>query len=160
MNSGLWSWSRHPNYFGEILLWFGIWLVCISPAVRGVVVGRAAQALYASVLGPVFLTRIAPPCLYLSQYFYCSYLVFHCKRSPTPRNDIRRIRTGKLTANFFDVLAFSIQSRHQFTPRCQRFSNERFSSSCQFMYSSHRKKMRRRGGRTRMEMRPEEVMLR
>jgi steroid 5-alpha reductase family enzyme len=56
MNKGLWSWSRHPNYFGEILLWFGIWLVCISPATQGVVTGRAAAALYASVLGPLFLT--------------------------------------------------------------------------------------------------------
>lgn len=40
---GLWSWSRHPNYFGEIALWIGIalialpvlggwqWLTLISP---------------------------------------------------------------------------------------------------------------------------------
>lgn len=43
INTGLWSWSRHPNYFGEIVLWIGIaiialpnlqgwgWLTLISP---------------------------------------------------------------------------------------------------------------------------------
>jgi len=43
INSGLWAWSRHPNYFGEITLWVGIaimalpilidwqWAVLVSP---------------------------------------------------------------------------------------------------------------------------------
>lgn len=43
IQSGLWAWSRHPNYFGEILLWTGIavislpllsgtqWVVLVSP---------------------------------------------------------------------------------------------------------------------------------
>lgn len=43
IQTGLWRWSRHPNYFGEILLWAGIavmsipilsgsqWVVLVSP---------------------------------------------------------------------------------------------------------------------------------
>jgi len=34
IRSGLWAWSRHPNYFGEILLWWGIALVAL-PAIQG-----------------------------------------------------------------------------------------------------------------------------
>ncbi len=32
--TGLWAWSRHPNYFGEILLWVGVAVVAL-PALRG-----------------------------------------------------------------------------------------------------------------------------
>lgn len=51
---GLWSRSRHPNYFGEILLWIGV-LVVALPALRG--------WQYVALLSPVFvallLTRVS-----------------------------------------------------------------------------------------------------
>lgn len=34
MNEGLWRFSRHPNYFGEILQWWGIWL-CVASLPNG-----------------------------------------------------------------------------------------------------------------------------
>lgn len=34
IQQGLWAWSRHPNYFGEILLWAGIALAAF-PVLEG-----------------------------------------------------------------------------------------------------------------------------
>lgn len=55
-NKGLFSWSRHPNYFGEIIIQFSIFMIAVSPAASGYVRGAAYRALYASILGPIFLT--------------------------------------------------------------------------------------------------------
>ena len=46
ITSGLWSYSRHPNYFGEILLWTGIAIMSIS----------SLQGLqYITLISPVFV---------------------------------------------------------------------------------------------------------
>ena len=30
LDTGLWAWSRHPNYFGEVTLWWGMFLVAVE----------------------------------------------------------------------------------------------------------------------------------
>ena len=54
ITSGLWAWSRHPNYVGEITLWVGVAMVAF-PALSG---GQ-----YLTLISPVFvfvlLTRIS-----------------------------------------------------------------------------------------------------
>nr|XP_010926476.2 uncharacterized protein LOC105048739 [Elaeis guineensis] len=48
-NVGLWKYSRHPNYFGEILLWWGIFVAC-TPVLEG--------AEWLVVVGPIFVTLL------------------------------------------------------------------------------------------------------
>lgn len=46
VTTGLWAWSRHPNYFGEILLWTGI-AVIAWPELEG---GQ-----YITLISPIFV---------------------------------------------------------------------------------------------------------
>lgn len=53
-NAGIWAFSRHPNYFGEIFLWWGIWILCLSPSTNGPVSGGGYAAQYAAIVSPLF----------------------------------------------------------------------------------------------------------
>lgn len=47
MTTGLWRYTRHPNYFGEVTLWWGIWLVALSVPYG-----------WATVIGPLTITTL------------------------------------------------------------------------------------------------------
>lgn len=42
MKSGLWKYSRHPNYFGEVTMWWGIWLMAVTSGGWITIVGPLA----------------------------------------------------------------------------------------------------------------------
>jgi steroid 5-alpha reductase family enzyme len=54
ISTGLWAWSRHPNYCGEILLWIGIALIAL-PALSG----WSLLTLISPVFVYVLLTRVS-----------------------------------------------------------------------------------------------------
>lgn len=54
ITSGLWAWSRHPNYFGEIILWIGV-AVIAAPVLQGWQLATLASPLFVWLL----LTKIS-----------------------------------------------------------------------------------------------------
>ena len=54
IHSGLWKFSRAPNYFGEILLWWGIFIIVNSVAISDIANENVKKALWASILSPIF----------------------------------------------------------------------------------------------------------
>ena len=54
IQSGLWAWSRHPNYFGEIVLWVGVAIIAYP---------ELAGWQYVTLVSPLFvyllLTRVS-----------------------------------------------------------------------------------------------------
>ncbi len=49
ITGGLWAWSRHPNYFGEIILWTGIAVIAF-PALTG--------WQYLTLISPIFVVLL------------------------------------------------------------------------------------------------------
>jgi len=47
MDRGVWSWSRHPNYFGDTAFWWGMWIVALE-----------AGSTWWTVIGPIAITVI------------------------------------------------------------------------------------------------------
>jgi len=47
MKTGLWKYSRHPNYFGEVVQWWGVWLMTIM-TVTG----------WIGIVGPITITGL------------------------------------------------------------------------------------------------------
>jgi steroid 5-alpha reductase family enzyme len=47
MDRGLWAFSRHPNYFGEFLIWWGFFLVTLS-----------APGSWWTVISPLLITSV------------------------------------------------------------------------------------------------------
>jgi steroid 5-alpha reductase family enzyme len=48
MDRGMWRYSRHPNYFGEILFWWSLWLFALA----------AAPAWWWTVIGPLAMVTM------------------------------------------------------------------------------------------------------
>jgi steroid 5-alpha reductase family enzyme len=49
ISTGLWAWSRHPNYFGEIVLWVGVAMIAL-PVLRG--------WQWVTLISPLFVTLL------------------------------------------------------------------------------------------------------
>jgi len=47
MDKGLWKYTRHPNYFGNACMWWGIWVVAC-----------AAPLGWATIFGPIIMTLL------------------------------------------------------------------------------------------------------
>ena len=52
MDRGLWRYSRHPNYFGDLVTWWGIWLVALDA-------GAGLWTLAGPLLITFLLTRVS-----------------------------------------------------------------------------------------------------
>ena len=81
LDTGLWRYTRHPNYFGDACVWWGLWLVA----------AETTPGLFA-ILGPIFLT----------------FTLTRWPGAPTTEGGMHRTRPGyadyvKRTSGFFPL---------------------------------------------------------
>jgi steroid 5-alpha reductase family enzyme len=57
MDTGLWRFSRHPNYFGEFVLWWGIGLIALSGGAWWALIGPLLLSLFLLKVSGVALTE-------------------------------------------------------------------------------------------------------
>jgi steroid 5-alpha reductase family enzyme len=49
---GIWKYSRHPNYFGEVAFWWGIFIICSTE------MSETYYWAYFTILSPLFTTTL------------------------------------------------------------------------------------------------------
>jgi steroid 5-alpha reductase family enzyme len=50
INIGLWKYSRHPNYFGEIMLWIGVYIFTLT--------GLSVLQGFIGLIGPLYIATL------------------------------------------------------------------------------------------------------
>jgi len=90
IESGLWAWSRHPNYCGEITLWSGLSLIAVGSRL----VALTSAAVGGAVVAKPALLAAVPP-LWSCLFFVVTSLMLLEKRADQKWGGERRYESYK-----------------------------------------------------------------